>query len=411
MPSGIRKYLHGQERSLGGTKQVGSVPVPAPVLETDRSERSGFPARKPETVINVEAVRNLAHELRSPLTAIKSSLQLITAGEAGPLTDDQEHFLSLALRNLDRLDRMTTDLLDKERDRTHGSALRAALVDLGPVLRDAARLHGIAAAKEGLDFDAGGLPESFPAEVDADVVLQVADNLLSNARKFTRPTGLVRIWLEPRPNSSSGLAKDLAEFFLLPLELFTLVVEDSGRGIPPERQARLFEAFSRVHDQERLNIPGSGLGLHITRDLVGAMGGTLSLASRPGQGTTIWVRLPRNEKTRLLLLAAARFQARVAAWNQVRRPVQIAGLDLRDHGEGADHQAVRRFLAQMEEQNAGVGDQIMPGLWVAALEGLDTWSRAWSRFMFRDRIGAPEMTWRRLGARRVLTQPEVAQLI
>ncbi len=411
MPSGIRKYLHRQGRSLEGTGEAGAGTVPVPVLEADRPERSGFPARKPETVINVEAVRNLAHELRSPLTAIKSSLQLVTAGEAGPLTADQEHFLSLALRNLDRLDRMTTDLLDKERGRTRRSALAAALVDLGPVLRDAARLHGIAANKEGLDFDAEGLPESFPAEVDTDGILQVVDNLLSNARKFTRPAGLVRIWLEQHPALPAGLAKDLAEFFLMPLEVFTLVVEDSGRGIAPERQARLFEAFSRVHDQEGMDIPGSGLGLHITRDLVGAMGGTLSLASRQGQGTTVWVRLPRNEKTRRLLLAVARFQARAAAWNRVRRSVQIAGLDLRDRAGGPDRRAVRRFLAQMEEQNAGVGDQVAPGLWVAAMDEPGNWSRAWSRFTFRDRTGTPETSWRRLGTRRVLTEPEVAQLI
>ncbi len=415
MPSGFRKYLQRQGGKTGGRDPRGASPESPPpaVLEADAQGPSGLPRQAPATVISGESVRNLAHELRSPLTAIKSSLQLVTAGEAGPLTADQEHFLTLALRNLDRLDRMTTDLLDRERAKDHSArcAPTAAVVDLGRVLGDGVRLHAVAAGKSGLDFDSTGLPESFAAEVDADRIMQVVDNLLSNALKFTSPPGLVRIWLDQHPPAPVGLAGELARAHELPLDLFTLVIEDSGRGIPPERQARLFEVFSRVHDEERLDIPGSGLGLHITRDVVGAMGGRLSLASRQGRGTTIWVRLPRNEKTRRLLLSVADFQARFAAWNQGPRPVEVLALDLRRQDQAPDEQTMGRFLAQMEDKGVGLGARIVSGLWAAGVSEREAWLRAWPRFLFRAGAPAPAANWRRLGTRRMLAAPEVARLV
>ncbi len=408
MPSRIRKNLRISREWASGTENVPTLPLSTPVLPRDTNSRDQLRIRsdRRELVMTRESVRNLAHELRSPLTAIKSSLQLVAAGEAGPVTGDQEHFLALAMRNLDRLDRMTTDLLNKERGRS-GMALRPCKVDLGLLLRQGVQMHAVAAQKAGLDFDGSGLPSHYLAEVDADRVLQIVDNLLGNALKFTNSPGLVHVWLDQNANVPGEFAQDLAARYLLPLDMFTLVVQDSGRGMAPDQQARLFEAFARVHDEHQLDVPGSGLGLHITRDLVGAMGGTLSLASRPGQGTTLWVRLPRDEMTRRCLLNLQSFTAEV----QTMGPLQVSILDLRERSRVPAGQSLAAFVADMNEQGVGVGTELVTGLWVAAIRVPQAWSRAWSRFAFRAGSGAPETPWRKLGPERVLKPRKIAELV
>ncbi len=404
MPSGIRKYLRPGDGHPTGRPAGGDAAAEAPHVLRVKPDRR-------ELLISRESLRNLAHELRSPLTAIKSSLQLVAAREAGPLTADQDHFLALALRNLDRLDRMTCDLLDKELGRVRGFVVKPRPVDLGPVLQDAARLHAIEAENRGLELDSGGLPPSFTADADPDRIIQIVDNLLGNALKFTAAPGLVHIWLDQHPTVSRGLVGELTTNFQLPLTTFTLVVEDSGRGIALDQQTRLFEAFARAHDETRLHIPGSGLGLHITRNLVGAMGGTLCLASRPGQGTTIWVRLPRDGQSRQLLLKVTGFEARAADYCRVAGAIQMSALDLRGGARVPDGRALAGFMTRMKEQEVCVGTEVVPGLWIAAIGDVSAWERAWSRFAFRAHAGLPENPWLNLGGAKILKPPQVAELV
>lgn len=416
MPAGIRKYLrwqkHGgpEQSPLGEVAPDGGSPPPQ-VRQPFDGRTVRLPAPAQEVRVSSESLRNLAHELRSPLTALKSSLQLVADGQAGPLTPDQGRFLSLALRNLERLDRMTTDLLDRERSRNGGTGLQTSAVDLGRVLRDGVRMHAVAAEQAGLDFDLSGLPDSYAAELDTDRLLQIVDNLLSNAVKFTSAPGLVRVWMDRGATPVAGLAGELADHCGLSLEQFILVVEDSGRGIAPERQARLFEAFSRVHDEDRLRIPGSGLGLHIVRDLVAAMGGVLSLASRPGQGTTVWLRLPRNEETRRMVAAVQGLETRAAAWAPDQSALQVAVLDLRDLAPDASPAELNGFLASMVQRRAGLADEVFPGLYLALIGQTREWSRAWSRFGFRLESGVARRSWETLGQRRAISRPQTAQLV
>ncbi|PIV81019.1 hypothetical protein COW53_06565 [bacterium CG17_big_fil_post_rev_8_21_14_2_50_64_8] len=416
MPAGIRKYLHwqkqgGSERSrLGEGAPDGGSPPPQ-VLEPLDGRKVRLPAPAQEVRVSSESLRNLAHELRSPLTALKSSLQLVADGEAGPLTSDQGRFLALALRNLERLDRMTTDLLDRERSRNGGMGLRVSSVDLSQVLRDGVRMHAVAAERAGLDFDLSGLPDSYTAEIDTDRLLRIVDNLLSNAVKFTAAPGLVRVWIDRGAAPVSGLAGELADSCGLSLEQFILVVEDSGRGIAPERQARLFEAFSRVHDENRLRIPGSGLGLHIVRDLVAEMGGALSLASRPGRGTTVWLRLPRNEETRRMVAAVQGMETRAVAWAPDESALQAAVLDLRDLAHDASLAELNGFLESMAQRRAGLADEVVPGLYLALIGQTREWYRAWSRLGFRLESGVARRSWETLGQRRVISRPQIAQLV
>lgn len=260
----------------------------------------------------VETVSTLSHELRTPLASMKSSLRLVLSGETGDVNAEQTRFLDMTMRNIDRLERLVSDLLDVSRTQSHNPLLRRRDCDLGPVLREAVQMHEAAARQAGLELDYSGLPANFAAHVDPDKVVQILTNVVGNSLKYTPRGGLVRVWLESRPrfrpDSGPALAWRLAEEFFLPLDTFNLVVEDSGIGLSPMDQTRVFEPWFRAGAQDRLRAAGAGLGLHITRALVEAHGGRIRLASEAGQGTTVWIRLPRDPDSENLLQSARRLR-------------------------------------------------------------------------------------------------------
>jgi signal transduction histidine kinase len=225
-----------------------------------------------------ETVSTLSHELRTPLASMKSSLQLVTSGEAGPLEADQLRFLDMTLRNIDRLKRLVSDLLDVSRADCGQLNLHLQQIDAAAVVQEAVAGHGRTARDKGLQLECR-LPEKpVPAVVDGDKLVQMVGNLVGNALKFTPSGGQVRVSLEV-----------IAQGDRLRLE-----VRDNGPGMDPATAEMALEPFRRGASADRRQVPGSGLGLHITRRLAEAHGGALGLKTRPGQGTLVWVELPRR---------------------------------------------------------------------------------------------------------------------
>ena len=224
-----------------------------------------------------ETVSTLYHELRTPLTSIKSSLNLVRKGETGPLNEDQEHFLSMTMRNIERLDRLVGDLLDTSRAAAGSLVLNLDQGDLVPILNEALHFHAEAARAAGLDFHQAEISKTLQVRVDQDKVVQMLANVVGNAIKFTPSGGQVQVRTEDEPQNDS----------------FTIVVRDNGPGMDEKALSQVFEPFKRVHDEKSCRVPGSGLGLHITRGLARAHGGDLLLESQPGIGTTVRIVLPR----------------------------------------------------------------------------------------------------------------------
>lgn len=239
----------------------------------------------------IETVSTLSHEFRTPLAAMKSSLGLLTGGEAGPVNEDQRRFLDLTVRNIDRLDRLVRDLLDAARADAGRLPLHLREVDLAPILAEALALHRREAQEAGQILETGPLPMRFTAVVDPDKLLQMLSNVVGNAVKYCGAGDHIRVELTPEavPSGESDHAAG-------PDEWFALTVRDTGPGIDPERQQAVFEAFSRAHDESDGRVFGAGLGLHITRGLVEAHGGTIHLESSPGQGTNVTLLLPRTRR-------------------------------------------------------------------------------------------------------------------
>lgn len=335
-------------------------------------------------------VSTLSHELRTPLASMKSSLGLVIDGETGELNPEQHHFLAMTMRNINRLERLVSDLLEVSHGGVPANGNETTIADLGPALRDAVQMQAVAATAAGLDFDTSGLPASLQAHVDPDRLSQILANIIGNAIKYTPTGGLVRVWVELASESGSDrfapLAGWLVEQLGLVLNTFTLVVEDSGPGLSEAEQERIFEPWFRGERQESGSIPGAGLGLSITRSLVEAYGGRIWLLSAPGQGTAVRVALPCDPDSERLLKAARSLDTGLA-----RDPLgQLALWDVRAGDPTASEDPVAIVTAfQKARPDLAVRALASPvaGVVGAVVTDPDAWCRGWREYDGKGTLG------------------------
>ncbi|QBX37684.1 response regulator [Brevundimonas sp. S30B] len=223
-------------------------------------------------------VSTVSHELRTPLTSIAGSLGLLTGGAAGALPDRPARLIAIAHANSQRLVRLINDILDMEKLESGQMTL-----DLSPVdLRDIAErsIESLRGFTEDLGVDitlAGGA--AAPVRGDADRLIQVAVNLISNAAKFSPTGGTVEVSVHPE----SRLAR--------------LSVRDEGPGIPDEFRSRIFSKFAQADGSDTRAKGGTGLGLAIAREIAERHGGRLWFESQPGAGATFHLDLPMTQDT------------------------------------------------------------------------------------------------------------------
>ncbi|MDW5593540.1 ATP-binding protein [Conexibacter stalactiti] len=217
----------------------------------------------------------VSHELRTPLTAILGYVELVLGEHSHPDADtaEQHRYLEIVERNAQRLLRLVGDLLFAAQVESGSLLLEPDVVDLAQITREAVEAARPRAEDAGILL--GAQIDELPQSVgDRDRLAQVLDNLISNALKFTHSGGHVEVRL-----STEGADARLE-------------VADTGVGVPPEEQARLFDRFFRASNATTRAVPGVGLGLMIVRAIVAAHGGTISVASEVDAGTTFTVRLP-----------------------------------------------------------------------------------------------------------------------
>ncbi len=219
-----------------------------------------------------EFFTNVSHEFRTPLTLILGPLETLLDGALEP---SQRDILETAWRNALRLQKLVNTLLDFARIEAGRVNARFEPTDLASFTRGIASFFDSAARAEGLDFVVDCAAPDEPAWVDRDMWEALVSNLLSNALKFTL-TGGIRVRLR---------ASD---------DAWMLAVEDTGVGIPEAELPRLFERFHRVKGTRARSQEGSGIGLALTSSLVRLHGGTVSVHSTEGVGTTFTVSIPRG---------------------------------------------------------------------------------------------------------------------
>jgi len=233
-----------------------------------------FAAVEAANQAKTEFISFVSHELKQPMTAIKGYTDLLVKGLAGDLTETQRSFLEVIRSNLNRMDTMVQELLDISRIEAGRLRLEIGQVALREAVEEAVRTfrQEIEAKRQTLEVEiVEPLP---PVRADRNRVVQILTNLLSNAYKYTPEEGHIRVTVQP----DGGVV--------------VCSVSDTGIGIAPEEQERLFTKFFRSQHPAVRNVPGTGLGLVITRSLVELQGGQIWVESEPGKGSTFTFTLP-----------------------------------------------------------------------------------------------------------------------
>lgn len=220
-----------------------------------------------------EFVGLVSHELRTPLSSILGYLELLRDDEENPLTDEQLRYLAVAERNAHRLLTLVGELLFTAQVESGKMPLEVGEVALDSVVRASIESAAPVASGAGVTLEAH---VASPAVLRGDQMRlgQACDNLISNALKFTRRGGTVRVRLDTDSDHA------------------VLEVEDTGIGIPAAELDGLFSRFFRASSATRNAVPGVGLGLTITKAIVTAHGGTMTVESEEGVGTCFRATLP-----------------------------------------------------------------------------------------------------------------------
>ncbi|HEX2188739.1 MAG TPA: PAS domain-containing sensor histidine kinase [Longimicrobiaceae bacterium] len=213
----------------------------------------------------------MSHELRTPINAVIGYNALLLDGIYGPLAARQEEGIRRAQRAAHHLLELVNDVLDLAKIEAGRVELQVETVPVGPLLREVADTVRPAAHAGGSSVEVSGAPESLRVDTDPRRVRQILLNLVSNAVKFGGGKPILLRW-EEAPDG--GVVLD---------------VVDRGRGIAPEHQQRIFDEFEQVGPRED---GGTGLGLPISRRLAHLLGGSLTVRSTPGEGSTFTLVLP-----------------------------------------------------------------------------------------------------------------------
>jgi signal transduction histidine kinase len=217
----------------------------------------------------------VSHELRGPLQIINGYLDLLIDGSAGKMTGEQQGFVQRSRAGSEQLTALVDDLLLISRRDAGQFTLNRRPVDLSQTFRDMVDEMEIVAADAQVQL-ALLAPLTLPLiSADSQRIGQVTRNLISNAIKFTPASGSVTV----------SVATSDREIMLR--------VADTGVGIPPEDQAKIFDRFYQTGaEAQHGQAAGQGLGLAIVRIIIEGHDGTVAVESAPGQGSAFTVRLP-----------------------------------------------------------------------------------------------------------------------
>jgi len=224
--------------------------------------------------VKSDFVSNVSHELRTPLTSIAGYTEMLADGDAGQLSADQRRMLDIVERNTRRLLALIEDLLALSRIESGAFKANLAPTDLSSLLHAVAQVVHSAASAQQLELVVEVPTDLPPVLADPGQLDRAIINVVSNAVKFTPPGGRVTI----SGRVSGGRV--------------AIEVADTGLGIEPADLQRLFTRFFRSAAATEQEIPGTGLGLVIVKNIVDHHGGEIEVTSTPGAGTTVTITLP-----------------------------------------------------------------------------------------------------------------------
>jgi len=219
-------------------------------------------------------LRNVSHDLKTPLTILREGTQLLADGVSGTLNEQQRNIVNMMNEHSGRLQRMIEDLLRAQQASLAIAGITPQATRLDLICKQVVKDHRLLTEKRRIDLRTD-LPE-VTMEGVGDQLHKVIDNLVSNAIKFSPEGGQIRVGLKVTENTVA----------------FT--ISDEGPGIPEKEKELIFEPFFRGAFTRSMRVEGSGVGLAISRDFVTAHGGTLNVLPAT-RGACLQVRLPLRQ--------------------------------------------------------------------------------------------------------------------
>jgi PAS domain S-box-containing protein len=245
------------------------------VTQLRQAERAQLASAAAEAANSAKTqfLSRISHELRTPLNAVLGFAQLMRTDTRDPLSPRHQAQIDLVLQAGDHLRTLIDEMLDVSRIESGQMAIDARDFDLCELLRSVLSISQPQATRYKVRLEEAFSPACrFQLHTDPDRLRQLLMNLVSNAIKYNRPGGWVRL----------ELMRDDA--------FVHIFVRDNGLGMTAQQKAQLFQPFNRL-GRERTDVEGTGIGLVLVRQLVTLMGGDLAVESEPGQGTTVRVTL------------------------------------------------------------------------------------------------------------------------
>jgi len=299
---------------------------------------------------------SVSHELRTPMTVILGFSGALLRGSQGPLNDAQRESLERVQRNAKLLLGLINDVLDISKIEAGKMDVARQTISVSALLAQVKADYGETARRKGLELETSLAPGLEEVTTDPAKVTQILANLLGNALKFTE-RGSIRVHVEPRNG-----------------DRWALEVSDTGIGIPEEEQTAVFEEFRQGEAQEHRGRGGTGLGLAIVRKLALVLGGTVSLESAPGMGSTFTVTLPRDLPAAVLASPARAIASFASEGDRKKRILivdddegvrKLLGFELAPYGfevlEAAEGTQGLE-IARAQPPDAILLDVLMPGL-------------------------------------------------
>jgi PAS domain S-box-containing protein len=237
-----------------------------------------------------EFISTVSHELRTPLTSLRASLGLISSGSLDKRPEKQRQMIDMAIGNCDRLVRLVNDILDFDSVEKGRLPLNREPVEAIDLLRRAADVAHTAATQAHITFRVDAPPAVVLA--DQERILQVLNELVTNAIKFSPPNTQIRLSAQPRGAESGAAAVPVVAITSGAPKEVCFIVEDQGRGIAAEKLERIFERFQQGDASDSRALGGTGLGLALCRSIVEQHGGRLWAESTLGQGSRFLFTLP-----------------------------------------------------------------------------------------------------------------------
>lgn len=246
--------------------------------ELERSLKSEYDALQ-EAMTMAQQAKNkfvsvVTHELRLPLTSIKGYTDLLRQEIVGPINEQQAEFLDTVRKNVERMSALISDLSDISHLETGRIKFAIQTIPVRQAIEGALNQYLTRIAEKGQVLEVN-LPNEIPnLQADPNRLLQVLSSLISNAWKYTPSGGKITLRAIPEQDD------------------VRLEISDTGIGISPQEQVKVFTQFFRSENEAVREYPGWGLALNLSKRLVEAMGGSMGFESKLGEGSTFWFTLP-----------------------------------------------------------------------------------------------------------------------